>query len=394
MKHKLLSVVASVVLMNTFTSQAQTNKSLSRVISPAVPFLLISPDSRGAAMGDAGVASSPDANSMYWNTAKLAFIDKNIGSTVSYTPWLRDLVDDMGLIHASIYKKTNKNSALGLSMTYFNQGQIDFTTATGQANGTFQSREFNLAGGYSTKLGRDFSMGINLKYIHSNLIGSQVVSGSSSKPANTVAGDISFFYLKEKPSVKNKDRGITYSAGAVISNLGGKVNYGRDAYNLPTNFKLGGGIGYKIDAHNSVNFLVDINKLLVPTPPSRDNTGKIIKGKDPLTTGVISGIFGSFNDAPDGFSEELREVTGSIGMEYWYNNIFAVRGGYFAESNLKGGRKYATMGLGFRIKNSYGIDMAYLVPTTQGSPLANTWRISLIFDMSAKKESNPTEVTE
>ena len=392
MKSKLLAALASVVLMNTVTSQAQVNnKSQQRVIVPAVPFLTISPDSRGAAMGDAGVASTPDANSMYWNTAKLAFIDKSIGSTVSYTPWLRDLVDDMGLLHAAIYKKTAKNSALGLSMTYFNQGQIEFTTNTGQPNGTFQSREFNIAGGYSTKLGRDFSMGLNLKYIHSNLIGSQVVNNSSSKPANTVAGDISFYYVKEKPSSTNKDKGVIYSAGAVIQNLGGKVNYGRDAYYLPTNLKLGGGLNLKIDAHNQFNFLVDVNKLLVPTPPLRDNTGAIIKGKDPLTTGVISGIFGSFNDAPNGFKEELSEVTASLGMEYWYNNIFAIRGGYFAESNSKGGRKYATMGLGFRIKNSYGIDLAYLVPTTTGSPLANTWRVSLIFDMEARKNSNPTE---
>ena len=394
MKRKLLTALASVVLMNTLTSQAQVNnKSQQRVIVPAVPFLTISPDSRGASMGDAGVASTPDANSMYWNTAKLAFIDKSIGSTVSYTPWLRDLVDDMGLIHASIFKKAAKDQALGLSMTYFNQGEIQFTTATGQPNGTFQSREFNIAGGYSRKLGRDFSMGLNLKYIHSNLIGSQVVNNSSSKPANTVAGDISFYYVKEKPSATSKDKGVIYSAGAVIQNLGGKVNYGRDAYYLPTNLKLGGGLNYKIDAHNQFNFLVDVNKLLVPTPPLRDNTGVIVKGKDPQTTGVISGIFGSFNDAPDGFKEELREFTGSFGVEYWYNNIFAVRGGYFAESNAKGGRKYATMGLGFRIKNSYGIDLAYLVPTTQGSPLANTWRVSLIFDMEAKKVSNPTEGT-
>jgi hypothetical protein len=392
MKRKLLTALASVVLLNSLTSQAQVNnKSLQRVISPAVPFLMISPDSRGAAMGDAGVASTPDANSMYWNTAKLAFIDKSVGSTVSYTPWLRDLVDDMGLIHAAIFKKAAKDQALGLSMTYFNQGEIQFTTATGQPNGTFQSREFNISGGYSRKLGRDFSTGINLKYIHSNLIGSQVVSGSSSKPANTVAGDISFFYLNDRPSAKNKDRGMRYSAGAVIQNIGGKVNYGREAYYLPTNLKIGGGLNYKIDAHNQFNFLLDVNKLLVPTPPLRDNAGTIIKGKDPQKTGVIQGIFGSFSDAPDGFKEELREFTGSMGIEYWYDNLFAFRGGYFAESNSKGGRKYVTTGLGFKIKNSYGIDLAYLIPTTQGSPLANTWRISLIFDMDAKKVSSPTE---
>lgn len=387
MKRKLVAALASVALINSLTSQAQ----VTRTLSPSVPFLTISPDSRGAAMGDAGVASSPDANSIYWNTAKLAFIDKNLGTTVSYTPWLRDLVDDMGLLNAGLFKKIDKNSAFGVSMTYFNQGEIQFTTATGQPNGTFQSRDLNLTAGYSRKIGRDFSTGINIKYIHSNLIGAQVVNGLASKPANNVAGDLSFFYTNEKPSAKNKDRGTRYSAGAVISNIGGKINYGRGAFYIPTNLKVGGAINFKIDAHNQFNFLLDANKLLIPTPPLRDNNGAIVKGKDPETTGVIAGIFGSFSDAPDGFKEELREVTLSTGIEYWYNNFFALRGGYFMESNAKGGNKYVTTGLGFKISN-YNLDLAYLVPTSQGSPLSNTWRITLIFDLDAKKVSNPTEI--
>lgn len=387
MKRKLVAALASVALINSLTSQAQ----VTRTLSPSVPFLTISPDSRAAAMGDAGVASSPDANSIYWNTAKLAFIDKNLGTTVSYTPWLRDLVDDMGLLNAGLFKKIDKNSAFGVSMTYFNQGEIQFTTATGQPNGTFQSRDMNITAGYSRKIGRDFSTGINIKYIHSNLIGAQVVNGLASKPANNVAGDLSFFYTNEKPSAKNKDRGTRYSAGAVISNIGGKINYGRGAFYIPTNLKVGGAINFKIDAHNQFNFLLDANKLLIPTPPLRDNNGAIVKGKDPETTGVIAGIFGSFSDAPDGFKEELREVTLSTGIEYWYNNFFALRGGYFMESNAKGGNKYVTTGLGFKISN-YNLDLAYLVPTSQGSPLSNTWRITLIFDLDAKKVSNPTEI--
>jgi len=387
MKRKLVAALASVALINSLTSQAQ----VTRTLSPSVPFLTISPDSRGAAMGDAGVASSPDANSIYWNTAKLAFIDKNLGTTVSYTPWLRDLVDDMGLLNAGVFKKIDKNSAFGASMTYFNQGEIQFTTATGQPNGTFQSRDLNITAGYSRKIGRDFSTGINIKYIHSNLIGAQVVNGIASKPANNVAGDLSFFYTNEKPSAKNKDRGTRYSAGAVISNIGGKINYGRGAFYIPTNLKVGGAINFKIDAHNQFNFLLDANKLLIPTPPLRDNNGAIVKGRDPETTGVIAGIFGSFSDAPDGFQEELREVTLSTGIEYWYNNFFALRAGYFMESNAKGGNKYVTTGLGFKISN-YNLDLAYLVPTSQGSPLSNTWRITLIFDLDAKKVSNPTEV--
>lgn len=386
MKRKLVAALASIALVNNLTSQAQ----VVRALNPSVPFLTISPDSRGAALGDAGVASSPDANSIYWNTAKLTFLDKNIGATVSYTPWLRDLVGDMGLMNVGMFKKIDKNSSFGASMTYFDQGEIQFTTNTGQPNGTFKSRDLNLTVGYSRKIGRDFSTGINIKYIHSNLIGTQVINGVSSKPANNVAGDLSFFYTNEKPSAKNKDRGTRYSAGAVISNIGGKINYGRGAFYIPTNLKVGGAINFKLDAHNQFNFLLDANKLLIPTPPLWSN-GVIVKGKNPETTGVISGIFGSFSDAPDGFKEEIREVTLSTGIEYWYNNFFALRGGYFMESNAKGGRKYVTTGLGFKISN-YNLDLAYLVPTSQGSPLSNTWRISLIFDLDAKKVSNPTEV--
>lgn len=386
MKRKLVAALASIALVNNLTSQAQ----VVRALNPSVPFLMISPDSRGAALGDAGVASSPDANSIYWNTAKLTFLDKNIGATVSYTPWLRDLVGDMGLMNVGMFKKIDKNSSFGASMTYFDQGEIQFTTNTGQANGTFKSRDLSFTAGYSRKIGRDFSTGLNIKYIHSNLIGNQVINGVSSKPANNVAGDLSFFYTNEKPSAKNKDRGTRYSAGAVISNIGGKINYGRGAFYIPTNLKLGGAINFKLDAHNQFNFLLDANKLLIPTPPLWSN-GVIVKGKNPETTGVISGIFGSFSDAPDGFTEEIREVTLSTGVEYWYNNFFALRGGYFMESNAKGGRKYVTTGLGFKISN-YNLDLAYLVPTSQGSPLSNTWRISLIFDLDAKKVSNPTEV--
>ncbi|WP_337043029.1 type IX secretion system outer membrane channel protein PorV [Emticicia sp. 17c] len=390
MKSKLLATLASVILINSLTAQAQ-----QRAISPAVPFLTISPDSRGAALGDAGVASSPDANSMYWNTAKLPFIDRSLGSTVSYTPWLRDLVDDMGLLHAAIYKKVGKDQVLGLSMTYFNQGQIQFTTNTGQPIGDFPSRDFNITGGYSRKLSRDIAMGLNIKFIHSNLVGTQVINGTASKPGSTVAGDLSFFYMNDSPVVKNRERGAAFTAGAVIQNIGGKINYGRERYYIPANLKLGAGLNYRIDPNNEFNFLIDVNKLLVPTPPLRDNNGNIIKGKDPESIGTVQAIFSSFGDAPDGFKEELKEFTGSFGVEYWYSRVFAVRTGYFAQSALKGGNKYVTAGLGLKLKNNYGIDFSYLIPTTQGSPLANTWRITLIFDMQPKRalegSDDPTE---
>lgn len=395
MKSKLLATLASLVLINSLSAQAQV-KALNekRVVSTAVPFLTFSPDSRGAALGDAGAASSPDANSMFWNSAKLPFIDRDLGSTVSYTPWLRDIVDDMGLLHAALYKKLDNKQVLGVSMTYFDQGRIDFMNQYGENTGTFDSRDFNITAGYSRKLSRDIAMGINLKFIHSNLVGTQAINSVASKPANTAAGDISFFYMNDSPAVKNREKGAAFSAGAVIQNIGGKINYGRESYFIPTNLKVGGAMNYRINSYNQFNFLVDVNKLLVPTPPLKDNNGTIIKGKDPKEIGSIQAIFSSFSDAPDGLKEELREFTGSFGVEYWYNNIFAVRGGYFLQSVLKGGERYVTTGLGLKLKDNYGIDFAYLIPVSQGNALANTWRISLIFDMQSKKGNQPSETAE
>ena len=394
MKSKLLATLASLVLINSLSVQAQL-KALNekRVVSTAVPFLTFSPDSRGAALGDAGVASSPDANSLFWNSAKLPFIDRDLGSTVSYTPWLRDIVDDMGLLHAAIYKKLDNKQVVAMSMTYFDQGRIDFMNQYGENTGTFDSRDFNITAGYSRKLSRDIAMGINLKFIHSNLVGTQSINSVASKPGNTAAGDISFFYMNDSPTVKNREKGAAFSGGAMIQNIGGKINYGRESYFIPTNLKVGGAMNYRINSYNQFNFLVDVNKLLVPTPPLKDNNGTIVKGKDPKEIGSIQAIFSSFSDAPDGFKEELREFTGSFGVEYWYNNIFAVRGGYFLQSALKGGERYVTTGLGLKLKNNYGIDFAYLIPVSQGNALANTWRISLIFDMQSKKGSQTSADT-
>ncbi|MCU0324448.1 MAG: type IX secretion system outer membrane channel protein PorV [Spirosomaceae bacterium] len=380
MKRKLSVVLTSAVLLSSIIANAQqTTTSRTRVITSAVPFLTISPDARAAALGDAGVASSPDANSIYWNAAKLAFVNKNVGASISYVPWLRELIDDMFIANVSGFKKAAKNQAFGFAMTYFNPGKIEFTTQQGQTAGDFQSREFSMTGAYSRKLSRDFSMGINLRYIHSNLIGDYVVNQQASKAANQVSGDISAYYVKNSV---NRERGTDYSFGAVISNIGGKISYGREAYFLPTNLKIGTNIARRLDAHNRFNFLIDFNKLLVPTPdPS-----------DPLkyaNTGVINGIFSSFGGAPVG--DKLREITSSVGLEYWYNDLFAARGGYFFEASSKGGRRYVTAGLGVKLKDSYGIDLAYLIPTTTGSPLANTWRISLIFDLDKRQVDSPTE---
>jgi hypothetical protein len=309
-------------------------------------------------------------------------MDKEQGASLSYAPWLRNLTGDMGLINVTYFKKVNKTQALTVGINYFNQGLIQFTTNTGASAGDFQSREFAITGGYTTKLMQDLSMGVNIKYINSNLIGNQVVNGQASKPGSSVAGDISFFYKKDRPT-QQFNRGVSASYGLVFQNVGGKINYGSNmTYYLPANMKLGTAITIRSDMHNAFNLLFDVNKLMVPTPQ--------LDGTIP-DLGAIEGVFRSFSDAPDGFSEELREYNISAGVEYLYENLLALRGGYFFEPNSKGGRRYFTTGLGFRLKENYGLDLAYLIPTTTGSPLANTWRLSFIFDIKGKLDRSPGE---
>lgn len=375
MRNRLITLVVLSLLSGSAFSQSLTNNY--RIVSSAVPFLTISPDSRAAAMGDAGVASRPDVNSIYWNTAKLAEIDNNAGINFSYAPWLRDLVGDMGLLNTSMYKKVGDGKAVTLGFTYFNQGLIEFTTNTGAFAGDFQSREFALAGGYAMKLGSDFSAGINLKFINSNLIGNQAVNNQVSKPARSAAGDLSFYYHKDRPTDELKKSDVAF--GLTLSNIGGKVNYGlAKEYFLPMNLKFGTAVTVRPDESNEFNFLLDFNKLLVPTPQEDGSLPKY---------GTVEAIFKSFGDAPGGFGEEMREFTSSIGAEYLYQKLMAIRAGYFFEPISKGGRKYVTMGAGLKLKELYGLDIAYLIPTTSGNPLANTWRITLNYNIPTKNIS-------
>lgn len=378
MNKRIVAFFASTMLTLPFFVQAQAITKNYRVVNSAVPFLTISPDSRAAAMGDAGVASSPDANSIYWNTAKLAYIDKSNGFSLSYAPWLRDLTNDMGLINATYFAKVNKNSALSVNLNYFNQGLIQFTSNTGASQGDFQSREFAITGGYGMKLAQDFSMGINVKYIRSMLLDQGKFENYN--PGSTVASDIGFYYRKDRPT-QSQERGVKASYGLVFQNVGGKINYGRGlTYFIPANLKIGTGIEIHPDFHNTFTILLDANKLMVPTPQADGTIPDV---------GAMQGIFTSFGDAPDGMREELREVMLSGGFEYRYENLFALRGGYFYEANTKGGRRYYTAGVGLKIKDSYGLDLAYLIPTTSGSPLANTWRFTFIFDIKNKNLRAP-----
>jgi Type IX secretion system protein PorV len=341
------------------------------VVTTAVPFLTLSPDSRAAAMGDAGAASSPDAASMYWNTAKLAFIDNKFGANVSYAPWLSSIVNDMGLLSTQGYYKITENQTIGASLTYFDQGQIQFTSSTGALLENFHSKEYNLAVGIASKLGENLSAGVNIKFINSNLVGSTVINGLAGKPARTAAFDISLYRTRNTPGEQKR---VSLDYGLVLQNLGGKVNYGFNQYYIPANLKLGTKFTLQQDNVNQFNLLLDFNKLLVPTPIEGVTT--------PSTKSIFSTIFTSFSDAPGGFKEEMAEVMTSVGAEYNYASLIALRAGYFYESREKGDRKYITAGVGLNLKKTYKLDLAYLIPTSTGNPLANTWRLTLNYNLA------------
>jgi hypothetical protein len=373
---KLLTLL---ITLTGIAAQAQTTLvsgqvNAGRIPTPTLLFLNVAPDARSAAMGDAGVALSVDANAVHWNTAKLATTDKKMGFSLSYTPWLRNLVNDMALYNVAGYTVTKKNLVFGFAIDYFDQGMFQATLDNGTSAGNFNSKEFALGISHARKLSAALSLGMNLKYINSNLLGNYQGSGGVSnalKPAETVAADISVFYSQPTTDAWK------YSYALTLSNISGKVTYGGTEKNfIPTNLRAGMAATHEIDDLNKLTFTVDFNKLMVPTPPAYEN-GKMV-GTDPATVSAIGGIFGSLYDAPDGIGEEIKEVTTSIGAEYLFNNAFALRTGYFHESEMKGNRKYFTFGLGFKMDQKYGLDFAYLVPSGQGSPLANTLRLTLI----------------
>ncbi|MBX7124105.1 MAG: type IX secretion system outer membrane channel protein PorV [Cyclobacteriaceae bacterium] len=343
--------------------------STQRVITTAVPFLNITPDSRAAGMGDAGVATSADVNSVYWNTAKLAFIDKGYGGSASYTPWLAKIINDMKLFYLTGFYKISREQTVAASLKYFDMGQVDFRTPDNQPNGRFNPREFSFDVAYSRLLTEHFSLGGAVRYIHSNLTGYLSSGGLDARPGTSVAVDLGVYYTK--PMVSSNS---SLSLGAAITNLGGKISYS-DANNkdfIPTNLRIGGAYKIEIDALNSFTFALDLNKLMVPSPPNG-------RGKP-----LFSGVFGSFTDAQGGLKEEFQEITTSAGIEYWYNKIFAGRLGYFYEAQNKGNRKYLTAGIGFRY-NDFGLDAAYMVPTNKReNALAETIRFTVMMNIDKK----------
>ena len=374
-------------------------------ITTAVPFLMICPDSRQGGMGEVGVATPADGNSIHWNSAKLAFAEKKSGAAISVTPWLRQLVPDIYLYYVSGYTKISKTQAIGASLRYFSLGNITFTDIVGNTTGQFRPNEFAVDLAYSQKLSETFSAGMAMRYIRSNLTGNYTLSnGQATRPGQTAAVDVGLYYQSKKIEVGGKKAKAT--AGLSVNNIGAKISYSVKKDFIPINLRLGGGLKIDIDDYNTFGIYADVNKLLVPTPPVYLKTAAggdsinpstdekiIVAGKDP-NVGVSKGMVQSFGDAPGGGKEELHEVNYCAGFEYWYAKTFAVRAGYFNEAKTKGNRKFFTAGIGVRY-NVFGLDMAYLIPLTQRNPLQNTLRFTLSFDFDAfkdqNKEAKPTE---
>ncbi len=396
-KFSVLTVLFSISCIAVF---AQTDYLLGqdttrRVITTAVPFLRIAPDARSGALGDAGVAISSDANSIYWNIAKLAYVENDYGFSLSYTPWLAKIINDMSLSYVTGYYKINKEQTVGLALSYFDLGQIQFTDGNGQDLQDFRPREFSFSGSYSRMLTEEMSVGVTLKFIKSNLTGNVFSSTEDSQAGVSLGADIGWYWHHDITLLGNNSN---IALGAAINDIGSKLTYSNDAQKefIPTNLRFGSALKANLDPYNSITLALDFNKLMVPTPPiyKVDENGKVVvdsngnpvisRGKDPNRS-LLSGMFGSFADAPDGFSEELQEVMISTGLEYWYKDIFALRGGYFYENANKGDRKYFTMGLGFRY-NVFGIDFAYLVPQRHEHPLAETLRFTLHFNFDSSKQ--------
>lgn len=352
------------------------------VITSAVPFLSITPDSRSGAMGDVGVAIPPDANTIHWNPSKLAFLKRDFGIGLSYTPWLKALVPDINLSYLSGYYNIDDLSAFGASLRYFSLGDIQFTNKFGQYIKDFRPYEFSIDAAYARKLSDEFSVGLALRYIYSNLAGSiDLGGGLETSPGEAISGDISFYWNKPV-NVFGKD--ADFALGGNISNLGSKITYTDETQRdfIPMNFRIGTYLNLHLDEYNELGFSLDLNKLLVPTPPIYDTVADIP---------VIKGMIQSFYDAPGGFKEEMREINPSIGIEYWYDKQFAFRTGYFYEHPTKGNRQYMTIGAGIRY-NVIGMDVAYLVPTNNTpagttSPLEKTLRISLTLDIVKGKDN-------
>lgn len=367
----------------------ESTKSEFNPITTGVTSLSIIPDARGASMGDQGVATDPDANSQYWNPSKYAFAYSRAGVSISYTPWLRKLVNDIYLANLAGYWKLGQedNQAISASLRYFSLGEVSMTDGDANVINSINPFEMAFDLGYSRKLSDSFSMGVALRYVYSDLAFDESMSSDDTKGASAFAADISGYYTSYPIVGRNE---CQWSLGFNISNIGSKVSYsgGNEPAFLPTTLRLGTMFMFPLADYHNLALSLEFNKLLVPTKPRLGDYEDQIAYEDALQEwkdlSPISGIFNSFTDAPGGFSEELREINYSIGAEYSYNQQFFLRAGYYHESEFKGNRQYFGLGAGFAL-NILRLDAAYMVATAQSSPLDQTLRFSLTFDMDGLK---------
>ncbi|MFZ4455371.1 MAG: type IX secretion system outer membrane channel protein PorV [Bacteroidales bacterium] len=378
-KYWILALTIGFVTFGTtvYSQDDETSKSQLNPIVTGVPSLTIAPDARGGGMGDIGAATTPDVNSQYWNPAKYAFMKSNVGLSLSYTPWLRKLVNDISLTYVSGYYKLNDLEAISASLRYFSLGKIDITDETGYTLYDVSPYEASFDVAYSRKLSENFSGSVAMRVIYSDM---QVEDFAS---ASAFAADIAAYYTK--PIALENGMEGSFSLGLNASNIGTKISYSQESTNfLPTNLRLGGSYYYPFDSYNSLSFNMDLNKFMVPTRPMQkdgEEDADFQKRIDDYNNmSPIKGIFTSFGDAPNGMKEELQEVGISVGAEYNYNNQFFARGGYFYENENKGNRKYYSMGAGFKM-NVLRLDVSYLISTAQSNPLDQTLRFSLSFDL-------------
>lgn len=373
---------------------------LSNTLLTAMPFLRITPDARSGAMGDVGIALKPTSNTLYFNASNLVFAEDNTGFSITYTPWLTNLnLDDIFLLYLSGYYKIDNNSAIAGGVKFFSLGDIPFTDNAGGSLGTGRPREGEFTVAYARRLGDNLSASLSGKYVFSNLASGQQVNGVDINTAQAFAADLGINYRKKATVGEKKGE---WSFGAAITNLGSKVSYTRDNLVkdfIPVNLGVGAALSLDLDPYNTINFALDLNKLLVPTPIAStiiDNNGNEVPNPefdccpqndvaDYREKSLFSGILGSFTDAQGGFREEMKEIAVSAGIEYWYDKQFAFRTGYYWESAEKGNRRYFTVGAGVKY-NVFGIDLSYLIPTSViPNPLDNTLRFSLLFDFSVFK---------
>lgn len=378
-------LITLIVLAGMVLPAKAQNDLKYNVVTTAVPILLVSPDSRAGAMGDVGVASTPDGNSSAWNPAKLAFLpDEKASMALSYTPWMSKLVPDIDLAYVNYTKALSDRQGISASLRYFSLGSINFTDEQGNSLGTFNPYEFYMDVAYALKLSDHWSAGTAIRWIYSDIAQGQVVQGLQTKPGQSGAADLGFYYQGEYKNISGGRR-QAFSAGIAMTNLGAKIAYSEsgNADFLPTNLRIGGGYHLEMDDYNKFSVYLDLNRLLVPTPPELGTNGEIVAGADDNVTPLV-GVFQSFDPSakPGGFAELLQENIYNFGLEYKYDNFLFARAGYLHEHKLKGNRQYVTMGFGLAY-NVFTIDMAYLIPAspTTRSPLENTLRFSMAFNI-------------